>query len=438
MLVMLRLCYVFFLIFPSLVLAQVKQDVANSSDHPLVGRYPGSYISQYTYSDYVTYKFPLTVNSSEKPSEFKTLGLEGQRTTIIYDIPNKVTTSVLKVFRSIESDLAVKGYKKSISCLGSNNECGFYFPRYVIDKLSRQKRYSNFKEFTNLFNGNLAIYSGQYTKNNNSYYIFVVVAQRVPSQFVQYSIDVLEEENLKQETLVLTSQKINQSLSEDGKVKISGINFDHDSANLTKDSFAALDTIADHIKNNPAVHFFVVGHTDNIGAYDYNVKLSQDRAAAVSMALINKYEINSERLKSIGIGSAAPVTSNSTEAGQAANRRVELVEAGVKHHKSIADISDQKKVFVLSGIYVTDMSGVTDPNVKAMAGTMPQFEFLENGIFTVSVGGKLATRGSYSISNNNPAEVSITTQGKTQKAMLSENNKRMVFVDGGKAGYIKQ
>jgi outer membrane protein OmpA-like peptidoglycan-associated protein len=69
----------------------------------------------------------------------------------------------------------------------------------------------------------------------------------------------------------------------------------------------------------------VVGHTDNAGALDHNLKLSADRAEAVVKSLIGR-GIAASRLKAAGVGPYCPVASNHTEEGKAKNRRVELVE----------------------------------------------------------------------------------------------------------------
>ena len=70
---------------------------------------------------------------------------------------------------------------------------------------------------------------------------------------------------------------------------------------------------------------YVVGHTDNVGSFDSNMKLSKDRADAVANAL-STYGIAATRLKSYGVASLSPVASNDTEDGKAKNRRVELVK----------------------------------------------------------------------------------------------------------------
>jgi outer membrane protein OmpA-like peptidoglycan-associated protein len=92
------------------------------------------------------------------------------------------------------------------------------------------------------------------------------------------------------------------------------------------ESQAALSEIAKLLKKESGLKVNVVGHTDNVGAMDYNMKLSRDRGEAVVKTLVTKYGIAADRLKGYGAGSLAPVASNDTENGKAKNRRVELVK----------------------------------------------------------------------------------------------------------------
>ena len=80
------------------------------------------------------------------------------------------------------------------------------------------------------------------------------------------------------------------------------------------------------LKKNPQWKIYVVGHTDNVGTYDYNMDLSQRRAKAVVGALAGSYGIEASRMRGTGVGPVAPVTLNETEEGRAKNRRVELVK----------------------------------------------------------------------------------------------------------------
>jgi outer membrane protein OmpA-like peptidoglycan-associated protein len=77
---------------------------------------------------------------------------------------------------------------------------------------------------------------------------------------------------------------------------------------------------------DPALKLYVVGHTDNVGLLDANLKLSQARADAVVQSLVTTHGIPAARLRAFGHGPTTPVSSNATDAGRALNRRVELVQ----------------------------------------------------------------------------------------------------------------
>jgi len=80
------------------------------------------------------------------------------------------------------------------------------------------------------------------------------------------------------------------------------------------------------IQQQPDLNLLVVGHTDNAGTFEYNMKLSQNRAQSVVEELSTKYGVAQQRLVPVGVSYASPVSSNATAEGQALNRRVELVE----------------------------------------------------------------------------------------------------------------
>ena len=73
----------------------------------------------------------------------------------------------------------------------------------------------------------------------------------------------------------------------------------------------------------PKANFVVEGHTDSIGSEAFNQKLSEERASKVVGYLTNN-GVDSERLKSVGFGETTPIKSNTTAAGRATNRRVEV------------------------------------------------------------------------------------------------------------------
>ena len=117
-----------------------------------------------------------------------------------------------------------------------------------------------------------------------------------------------------------------KTIKETGKVALYGIYFGSGKSVLKPESQDALQEISKLLKANATLKLLVVGHTDNTGSFDSNIKLSQDRAAAVVNELVTKFSIDASRLKPWGDGPTAPVATNETEAGKALNRRVELVK----------------------------------------------------------------------------------------------------------------
>jgi outer membrane protein OmpA-like peptidoglycan-associated protein len=79
------------------------------------------------------------------------------------------------------------------------------------------------------------------------------------------------------------------------------------------------------MRENPTWRFQVQGHTDSDGGAAYNLALSQRRAQSVVNDLVTHFGIARSRLVAKGYGLTEPVASNSTDAGKALNRRVELL-----------------------------------------------------------------------------------------------------------------
>ena len=111
-----------------------------------------------------------------------------------------------------------------------------------------------------------------------------------------------------------------------GHAAVYGIKFDTGKSTIKPESAQAIGEIAKLLKADPTLKIYVVGHTDNVGDVDSNIKLSQDRGEAVLQALVRDHGIAAARLRSYGCGQFAPVATNDTEEGRAKNRRVELVK----------------------------------------------------------------------------------------------------------------
>ncbi|MFD2522089.1 OmpA family protein [Emticicia soli] len=103
----------------------------------------------------------------------------------------------------------------------------------------------------------------------------------------------------------------------------SGVLFGFDSFALNDNSRASLEKLSETLKEYEDTNILVAGHTDNVGAESYNMKLSEKRANAVA-DFLKKKGIKNARMSVIGYGESTPVVDNSTEAGRDKNRRVEL------------------------------------------------------------------------------------------------------------------
>ena len=103
----------------------------------------------------------------------------------------------------------------------------------------------------------------------------------------------------------------------------SGILFATSSSTLNQASRDALRKFAENMNANPDTDIKIVGHTDATGRYEYNMKLSKERANSVRNFL-RSYKVDESRMTSEGVGPDQPIVDNSTPENRAKNRRVEI------------------------------------------------------------------------------------------------------------------
>ena len=103
----------------------------------------------------------------------------------------------------------------------------------------------------------------------------------------------------------------------------SGILFATNSSSLTADAASNIDQLAATVKKYADTNVVIEGHTDSSGSDAINQPLSERRAQAVANEISNQ-GVETGRITSTGYGSTQPVGDNSSAAGKAANRRVEV------------------------------------------------------------------------------------------------------------------
>lgn len=256
-----------------------QEDAEGSKDPALFTRMPGYHIYRYDDIQFDKYEFRI--------SDEKNQVVEGHHLFILYDLNNNV---------QVPSPLqTVRNYTNAIKKVGGQLIYEFEDGgiQNVILKLVK---------------------SGQETW-----------AHVIASGNGQYSIHIIEKQAMNQD-VIADASSMGNSIKESGKVAVYGIYFDIGKAVLKPESQPTLQEIAKLLKADPALKLYVVGHTDNTGLFDANMKLSIDRAAAVVSSLVSQFSVNAARLKACGDGPTSPVASNDNEEGKALNRRVELVK----------------------------------------------------------------------------------------------------------------
>jgi outer membrane protein OmpA-like peptidoglycan-associated protein len=107
------------------------------------------------------------------------------------------------------------------------------------------------------------------------------------------------------------------------KTAFENLEYQTGKAVIAASSFASLDALAKLMTDKPAWKLHIAGHTDNVGSEESNLKLSKDRAEAVSRYLKGK-GLDANRFIVEYFGETKPMADNSTPDGRQKNRRVEM------------------------------------------------------------------------------------------------------------------
>lgn len=108
------------------------------------------------------------------------------------------------------------------------------------------------------------------------------------------------------------------------KLNVPGdLSFDTGRADIKANMRPILDQFANGLQNQPNTEVRIIGHTDSTGSDDLNNRLSLDRAQATKQYLVAR-GVNPNQVVVAGRGEHEPVADNTTDAGRARNRRVEI------------------------------------------------------------------------------------------------------------------
>lgn len=261
-----------------------QQDAEGCADHPFLSRMPNYYILECKSSDVDSYKFYDPAFQGIKQTV-----VEGRKVYISYLVKQEYSQTPSSTLQIIQN------YQNALKSIGGS-------------------AYS----WTQIGGGEL---HGRYASQNREAWVRIYINRNGGG----YTLTLVEKQEMAQD-VEANAKFLSDGIQTAGHVAVYGIHFDFNKADIKPESEAAMLEIAKILRENASMKLYVVGHTDNAGGLEYNLKLSQQRADAVVRELSGKYGVAADRLKAAGMGPLAPVASNDTEEGRTRNRRVELVK----------------------------------------------------------------------------------------------------------------
>jgi OmpA-OmpF porin, OOP family len=324
-------------------------DVPEGKDHPLIKRYEGSTIHRYSSKAFDEYVLPLgpSTGRGSEARLTKSARLEGRVTRITYMAP--LGRSTLEVVRNYESELKNAGY--TVLFAGSGLALGA--DAILTGNFATAAGYgaiqlpgSGGPNFNTLVSKDQRFLAAKLTRPEGDVHVVLYAAVildylastvatdpvklsgggKAAAGQVIFQVDVVEAKPMESRMVTVLAADMAAGIASSGSVALYGILFDTNSAEIKPESTPTLQEIAKLLKSKPTLKLLVVGHTDNVGAFESNMGLSQRRAASVVKTLSTQHGVDVARLTPVGVSFASPVASNKTEEGKAKNRRVQLVE----------------------------------------------------------------------------------------------------------------
>ena len=253
-------------------------DAEGGQDPPLFSRMPGFHIYSCNMTEFDRFEFPVGPGKTE--------AVEGRTYHVIYYLnEGRTAPSGLQI---------VRNYANAAKATGGQQVCEYE-------------------------DGGAEYVTLKVVKDGAESWAFIGGASNG-----MYNVTVVVKEAMKQD-VVADAKTLATAIRDTGRAALYGIYFDTGKAVIKPESAPSLKEVAKLLQADPKLKLYVVGRTDNQGALDMNMKLSQDRAEAVVKALTTESGVAAARLQAFGVGPLVPMASNLTEEGRAKNRRVELV-----------------------------------------------------------------------------------------------------------------
>ncbi|PHO04642.1 cell envelope biogenesis protein OmpA [Rhodobacteraceae bacterium 4F10] len=274
----------------------------------------------------MTYALPVGVAEND---QVPTLKLRGQVEQQSWRI-DEGGTSPRAVMETLRTQVVEQGYEIMLDCPAQT--CGGFGFRYAIDVLTPPDMFVDLAHFHFLSatKGEGEDRKGLAILTSRTALVGMVQITEITSGGVATS----DRESPQTETVrpvqrpapetAQTTDLISE-LQTSGHAVLEDLVFETGASALGEAEFASLTLLATWLRENPEIRVALVGHTDNTGAAETNLAVSQGRADAVLQRLTDVLEVPAAQLEARGLGYFAPVTSNKTPQGRDLNRRVEVV-----------------------------------------------------------------------------------------------------------------
>lgn len=325
--------------------APAQRAIEGAAPHPMVPLPAGGFITGDDLTDFAEVEFPASPHPGGRDPEFEaTLSVEGAWRQMEYTVDG-LELSLLRLYRGYLAHFESNGFEVVFSGIGEELSArdGFVFVSAFSGFLSRTPSTagaSNAYILARSPDGQTVIAVSFFSRQNARRMMInaVAIEEMAPLDLFMPEPDTALEPEAEpgpetaappEEAVELMQQdvaELESGLVQDGRVIVNAILFEFDRADILPESAQALATVADLLAGREELKLLVVGHTDGVGSFDYNLRLSVDRAQAVVEWLSTRHGIAGMRLRAAGAGPMSPVTTNRTEQGRAQNRRVELVE----------------------------------------------------------------------------------------------------------------
>ncbi len=318
-----------------------------AGDHRLVPRIDGSEIITYDYDEFN--EVTLTFGPVEDGEFTDERTFEGAHTELTY-LLDRPDVSTLQVKRAYTQGLEEAGFEIEFAGSVRNDDLGRRFHRHDSFDRSRPRGVSvhtlGWPRGDN--RGDMRFIAASHADEPVHATVLMYINRREEAPAIRVNVMEEPEEDMSltmadpepaetqptdRDEIVATHERedlsaddITEGIISEGRIAVRDILFEFDSAEIIAESADALDTIAEVLAENESLELLIVGHTDNVGDFEYNLNLSMERAQAIANRLENDHDIDGDRLQSAGAGMMAPVATNRNEEGRSQNRRVELVE----------------------------------------------------------------------------------------------------------------